>query len=115
MAKKSEQNLEQYQDVRVVATTRIWGIAMGMMAICIPLTAITRTAILPLATITGAAVGTVVVWRSDNKKSKNNSYISQQQIELLEQRMANLETIVSSEDFDLRMKIKQLESGDRNN
>lgn len=84
-----------------------------MLAICIPLSAVTKSGpILPLATLTGAAVGTAAVWRSDDKKSKSNS-LPQQKVELLEQRIANLETIVSSEDFDLRMKIKQLELSDR--
>jgi hypothetical protein len=84
-----------------------------MLAICIPLSAVTKSGpILPLATLTGAAVGTAAVWRSDDKKSKSNS-LPHQKVELLEQRIANLETIVSSEDFDLRMKIKQLELSDR--
>ncbi|MEI2578769.1 hypothetical protein [Scytonema sp. PRP1] len=105
--------MEEHQDVRVAATSRIWGIAVGMLAICIPLSAVTKSGpILPLATLTGAAVGTAAVWRSDDKKSKRNS-LPEQKVELLEQRIANLETIVSSEDFDLRMKIKQLEVSDR--
>ncbi len=112
MAKRAEKNLEHYQDARVAATTRIWGISVGMLAICIPLTAITRSSILPLATITGAAVGTVAVWRSDDKKSKNNKSLPQEKVELLEQRIADLETIVSSDDLDLRSKIKQIESDD---
>ncbi|ARV62111.1 hypothetical protein BZZ01_28885 [Nostocales cyanobacterium HT-58-2] len=113
MAKRAKKNLEEYEDVRVAATSRIWGIAVGMLAICIPLSAVTRSGpLLPLATIAGAAVGTAAVWRSDDKKSKTHS-LAQQKVELLEQRIANLETIVSSDDFDLRMKIKQLESSDR--
>ena len=113
MGKRLKKDLEEHQDVRVAATSRIWGIAVGMLAICIPLSAVTKSGpILPLATLTGAAVGTAAVWRSDDKKSKSNS-LAQQKVELLEQRIANLETIVSSEDFDLRMKIKQLEVSDR--
>lgn len=113
MGKRFKKDLEEHQDVRVAATSRIWGIAVGMLAICIPLSAVTKSGpILPLATLTGAAVGTAAVWRSDDKKSKSNS-LPEQKVELLEQRIANLETIVSSEDFDLRMKIKQLEVSDR--
>lgn len=113
MGKRFKKDLEEHQDVRVAATSRIWGIAVGMLAICIPLSAVTKSGpILPLATLTGAAVGTAAVWRSDDKKSKSSS-LPQQKVELLEQRIANLETIVSSEDFDLRMKIKQLELSDR--
>ncbi|MDZ7957861.1 MAG: hypothetical protein RMY34_08125 [Aulosira sp. DedQUE10] len=108
MAKKSKDSLEQSPDVRVAATSKIWGLTVGILAICIPLSAVTRSgAILPLAAIGGAAAGTVAIWRSDQKKSKNG-YLQQQQIELLETRIANLETIVSNNDFDLHMKIQNL-------
>lgn len=112
MAKKSQPNVEPYQDVRLSATTRIWVITVAILGVCVPLSAVTRSgAILPLVAIGGAAVGTVAVWRSDDKKSKTN-YLQQQQIELLEQRLANLETIVSSDDLNLQMKIKQIEARD---
>jgi hypothetical protein len=112
MAKKSQPNLEQYQDVRLSATTRIWVITVAILGVCVPLSAVTRSgAILPLVAIGGAAVGTVAVWRSDEQKSKTN-YLQQQQIELLERRLANLETIVSSDDLNLQMKIKQIEPRD---
>lgn len=112
MAKKPQHNLEPYQDVRLSATTRIWVITVAILGVCVPLSAVTRSgAILPLVAIGGAAVGTVAVWRSDEQKSKTN-YLQQQQIELLEQRLANLETIVSSDDLNLQMKIKQIEARD---
>ncbi|WP_309472837.1 hypothetical protein [Nostoc sp. ATCC 53789] len=112
MAKKSQPNVEQYQDVRLSATTRIWVITVAILGVCVPLSAVTRSgAILPLVAIGGAAVGTVAVWRSDEQKSKTN-YLQQQQIELLERRLANLETIVSSDDLNLQMKIKQIEARD---
>lgn len=112
MAKKSQPNVEPYQDVRLSATTRIWVITVAILGVCVPLSAVTRSgAILPLVAIGGAAVGTVAVWRSDEQKSKTN-YLHQQQIELLEQRLANLETIISSDDLNLQMKIKQIEARD---
>ena len=112
MGKRFKKDLEEYKDVRVAATSRIWGLTVAMLAICIPLSAVTRSGpILPLAAITGAAVSTTAVWRSDDKKSSNN-LLPQQKVELLEQRIANLETIVSSDDFDLQMKIKQLEANE---
>ncbi|MEC4817222.1 MAG: hypothetical protein SAK29_28725 [Scytonema sp. PMC 1069.18] len=112
MSKRAKKDLEKSEDVRVAATTRIWGISVGILAICIPLSAVTRSGpILPIATIAGATVGTVAVWRSEHKKYQTNA-LPLQTVELLEQRIANLETIVSSEDFDLKMKIKQLESRD---
>ena len=113
MTKQLEKDLEQYKDVRVAATSRIWGIAAGMLGICIPLSAATSSGfILPLALIAGAAVSTVAVWRSGEPQS-NSKYLQLPQVELLEQRIANLETILSSDDLDLQRKIKQLESSDR--
>lgn len=115
MTKTSQPDKEASQDVRVVSTSKVWGITVGILAICIPLSAVTRSGpILPLAAIGGATVGTVAIWRSDDKKSKA-AYLQPQQVELLEQRIANLETIVSNEEFDLKMKIKQLEARDRGN
>ena len=100
------------RDVRVTATSKIWTIATGMLAICIPLVAVTRSgAILPLAVISGAAVGTVAVWRSSNNQS-NNSLLLTHKIKELEQRLANLEIICSSQELDLQNKIRQLESKD---
>jgi hypothetical protein len=102
------------QDPKVISTTRIWGITVGILAVCIPLSAVTNSgAVLPLAAIGGATVGTIAIWRSDERKSK--AALQPQQIEQLEQRVANLETIVSNEEFDLQNKIKQLEERDRSN
>ncbi|MBW4478377.1 MAG: hypothetical protein KME54_16325 [Tolypothrix brevis GSE-NOS-MK-07-07A] len=107
MAKKSEKNEPQPEDIRVSATTKIWGLTVAILAICVPLSAVTRSgAIIPLAAIGGAAIGTVAVWRSDKKYQ--NQVLSPQQVELLEQRIADLETIVSGDDYDLRMKMKRL-------
>lgn len=108
MAKKSDKNFPQPEDIRVSATTKIWGLTVVILAICVPLSAVTRSgAIIPLAAISGAAIGTVAVWRSDEKKYQNQA-LSPQQVQLLEDRIADLETIVSGDDFDLRMKIKRL-------
>jgi hypothetical protein len=110
VAKKSEKNGPQPEDIRVSATTKIWGLTVAILAICVPLSAVTRSgAIIPLAAIGGAAIGTVAVWQKDEKKYQNQA-LSPQQVELLEERIADLETIVSGDDFDLRMKIKRLQA-----
>lgn len=112
MIKRSQNSLEDFPDVRVATTAKIWGITVGILALCIPLSLVTRSGpILPLAAIGGATAGTVAMWRSDDKKSLINEK-QQQQIDLLEQRIANLETIVSSNDFDLHTKIQQLNTND---
>ncbi|MCX7592278.1 MAG: hypothetical protein N2235_00690 [Fischerella sp.] len=107
MTKNKPGNLDQ--DVRVTATSKIWGITVGILAVCIPLSAVTKSGpLLPLAAIAGAAVGTVAVWRYDDQESRTN-YLQPQQLQKLEQRIENLETIVSSYDFDMQRKLKQLE------
>ncbi len=106
MARKPE------TDIRVAATSKIWGIATAMLALCIPLSAVTRSGpILPLAVISGAAVGTVAVWRSSDNQSKTSPLLTNS-IKELQQRVANLEIICSSQELDLLNKIKQLESKD---
>ncbi|BAT52885.1 unknown protein [Nostoc sp. NIES-3756] len=110
MGKRSPKYSDPSQDIKVATTTKIWGLTLGMLAICIPLSAVTRSgAIIPLAALGGATAGTLAIWRSDEKKSKP-PYFSGQEIELLEQRIANLETIISSDDSDLHQKIHRLES-----
>ncbi len=114
MATRSQNSLEQSPDIRVATTGKIWGMTVGILALCIPLSVVTRSGpVLPLAAIAGATASTVVMWRSDEKKSQIN-YQSQQHIELLEQRIANLETIGSSHDLDLQIKIQQLETNHSN-
>lgn len=99
------------KDIRVAATSKIWTFATGMLAICIPLSAVTRSGpILPLAAIAGAAAGTYVVWRDPENQLKNNLLTGD--VKKLEQRIANLETIISNQELDLDRKIKQLESKD---
>ncbi len=102
---------QHQKDIRLAATSKIWTFATGMLAICIPLSAVTRSGpILPLAVITGATAGTYVVWRNPENQSRNN--LSPGNVKELEQRIANLEAIVSHQELDLDRKIKQLESKD---
>ena len=104
MARKTE------KDIRVAATTKIWGFATAMLALCIPLSPVTRTgAILPLAVIAGAAVGSFAVWRNSDNQPRNSPLLTNN-VKELEQRVANLEIICSSQELDLQKKIKQLES-----
>lgn len=105
MARKPE------SDIRVAATSKIWTIATGMLALCIPLVAITKSgAILPLAVISGAAVGTVAVWRGSDNQSR--SPLLTKSINKLEQRVANLEIICSNQELDLQHRLNQLDSKD---
>ena len=115
MGKKREKNreLSSGKDIKVITTKKIWEMTVGILAICIPLAAVTKSGpILPLAAIAGATLSTVAVWRAEEKKSTSPDVLSQQ-LEILQQRLANLETIVSSEEFDLNNKIKNLEITDQ--
>lgn len=101
---------EQFEKEKAKITSTIWGCATGMLAICIPLSAASNSGpIIPIAVVAGAAAGTVAVWRSD-KKSQNA--LQPDRLQRIEQRLGDLETIVG-DDLELRLKIKQLESGDR--
>lgn len=96
------------KDIRVAATSKIWLFATGMLAICIPLVAITHSdAIIPLVVMASAAISTVAVWGGFGKGSINASTKSMQE---MEQRIANLETICSSQELELHSKLKRLES-----
>lgn len=97
-------------DNRVAATKQIWGFATGMLALCIPLSPATRSGpILPLAVVTGAAIGTVAVWQSSNRETSNNLANS---IQSLEQRVADLETICSSPEIELQRRFRRLDRED---
>ena len=97
-------NTTNKKDTRVDATFIIWGCATGMMAICIPLVSVSKSGfILPLAVILGASVSTVSVWRSDKQKSLKYSHNLQQ----IEQRVRDLETICSSDNI-ITNKFEQL-------
>ncbi|HEY9725800.1 MAG TPA: hypothetical protein V6D50_05050 [Chroococcales cyanobacterium] len=105
---------ESQRDIRFAATSRIWAFATGMLAICIPLTAVARSGpILPLAVITGAAVGTRAVWKSSDKNSGNSNLSLPNSVEALEERIANLETIIGSEDINFRRRLHQVDTSDR--
>ena len=88
------------QDIRLAATQKIWSLAIGMFAICIPLSNATNSgAILPITVVVGATLGTASVWRASTKESINNSQVSGK-IKQLEERVANLETIITSENIN---------------
>lgn len=78
---------------KVRATATIWGVATGMLAICIPLVPVTGGGIiLPLLVILGASGGTVAVWLS-SQQSEREAIRLAQKVEILEERIITLETI----------------------
>lgn len=81
---------------KVQATSAIWGCAIGMLGVCIPLVAITESGIiLPLLVILGAGGGTAAVWLAPNQNQPKKAYLTQT-MKALEERVTNLETIYTS-------------------
>ena len=81
---------------KVKATSSIWGYATGMLAICIPLVAITESGVLlPFLVALSAAGGTAAIWFSPDKPKQEEIALTQT-VKALEERVINLETIYVS-------------------
>ncbi len=99
------------EDIRVKLLGTIWGCAMGMLGICIPLMAVAGrsmgdfAAVLPLGVVAGAASASIAVLShfkgsaSSAAATHDARQMTQQATRLheLEERLANLETINSFE------------------
>ncbi|MDJ0535584.1 MAG: hypothetical protein QNJ70_24370 [Xenococcaceae cyanobacterium MO_207.B15] len=97
--KKTSKNAK---DARLRATSKIWSLAVAMLAICIPLSAVTKSGpILPLAVVVGTTLGTASVWRGSTEELTTDSQKSDK-IKQLEGRIADLETIITSEEINWR-------------
>ncbi|MDJ0649354.1 MAG: hypothetical protein QNJ60_11670 [Xenococcaceae cyanobacterium MO_188.B19] len=106
MSPSSKKSSNNSQDIRLAATSKIWSLAIGMLAICIPLSGVTKSGpILPIAVIFGASWGTTSVWSASTEESTGNSETSEK-IEQLEGRIADLETIITSEEIKWRSSIE---------
>lgn len=102
---------EQKTSYQVRTAAIIWGFATAMLAICIPLTKITKTGvILPLSVIIGATGSTIAVCRSSTRADRNKITQSQDRFARLETRIIDLEAICSTQEFDRERTFKQLES-----
>jgi len=107
------QNCRNNSDPRTKSTSIIWGCAVGMFALCIPLVRLTKSAaIIPFAIALGAGASTAAVWRSD-RKTQNRSEHEQQALRAIEERIANLETIASHGKLDTQYQFKPLDSQQR--
>ena len=75
------------------ATSMIWGCAVGMFALCIPLTEVAGSGpILPTLVIEGAIMGTAAVWFTPGKHRKEEMLA----IKALEDRIIDIEAICTS-------------------
>ncbi|MBD2103080.1 hypothetical protein [Leptolyngbya sp. FACHB-261] len=94
------------KDVRLAATQKIWAYGTGMLALSLIFGPVKNSVALPSTIVVGTAISTALVWRSTNKRSESSLALP----EALEQRVANLEEIVSSEELELRERLRKLES-----
>jgi hypothetical protein len=104
------------EDLRLSATKTVWFGAVAMLGTCIPLVALLGkgAGIIPVAVIIGASIVTTRIWKSTPSSfpTQGNlpSSLPQGEAQRLAQRLANLETIVTREDWDLQERIKRLEN-----
>lgn len=81
-----EPKLVAIKDGRVAAIAIIWGTATGMLALCIPMLAIVRSAIvLPFVVVIMAGLATMTIWRNSHAQVLTHWQ--------LEDRVQNLEAI----------------------
>lgn len=85
------------ENPKVRATSAIWGFAIGMLGVCIPLVAITESGIiLPLLVALSATGGTAAVWLSPEQRQREEASRLAQRMKRLEERVIDLETIYVS-------------------
>ena len=81
---------------KVQATETIWGCAICLLALSIPLVAITESGIiLPLLVILSTGGGMAAVWFAPDKRPQAEAHLIQT-MKALEERVMNLETIYVS-------------------
>lgn len=91
----------------------IWGGAVGMIALSIPLAAILHDSaalLLPLAVIVGATIVTSRIWGKSLPVVLEAAPEPLRQNLRLEERLSNLETILTREDWSLKERIERLEN-----
>lgn len=112
----SEQEPNNQDSIRAQLTTKIWGCAVGMLGISIPLSAIVGHAgngggfaavIIPLSVIGGAAVSTMAIWNPFSARRKESPAQDTGRVAELEERVASLEMILSYEEKLLESKMRQ--------
>jgi hypothetical protein len=91
----------QRADSRIAALGGIWSGAIVMLALCIPLAAVSRSANLPLIVIVGTGLVSLYIWQSGSaarKEDTSEADALRDKIKELEERLANVEVINRFED-----------------
>lgn len=106
MTSPSQKLSKNAKDIRLKATSKIWSLAIALFAICIPLSAATRSGpILPLAVVVGTTLGTRSIWKGSSEEATSSRQTAEK-IKQLEGRIADLETIVTSEEINWRQSLE---------
>jgi hypothetical protein len=92
-------------DGRLKGTVIVWVFATMLFTVSIPVAALMQSALLPLVVLGGATLATALVWLLGNRTQT----ASQKRIDELEERIANLETLIcfSSRDDDASVSFLQ--------
>ena len=92
---------------RVMMTTRLWGFAVAMIALSVPMIGIggEDMMVLPVLVMFATTLSTIVVWRSGSKRSDEMAMLSHN-IRELNQLLARQQ--INSHDDDLKRKIEEL-------
>jgi hypothetical protein len=92
-----EKNPDRDRDIRLQATIWIWALSIPLFFGCVPICALSAVGILlPIFVLLALAIGTASIWFFSN----NVPSAMKQQIEQLQARTSELETIVCQEDID---------------
>jgi hypothetical protein len=103
---------EESKEVKAKLIQKIWKYATGMLAISAIFGIVRGSNLLPVIVASGASVSSMVIWCASDKRDRDANV----EIKKLQQRVADLETIVSSDDLNVQNHFKQLEQNqsDRN-
>lgn len=111
MTSPTQKTSKNAQDIRLKATAKIWSLAIALFAICIPLSAATRSGpILPLAVVVGTTLGTRSIWKGSSEEATSSRQTAEK-IKQLEGRIADLETIITSEEINWRYSLEPSSQG----
>ncbi len=110
----SQPSKSKPSDERAKAVGGVWRAAIAMLALSIPLCAILRSAMIPIAVIVGAALVTLYVWSNggagkDAEPSENEAL--REKIKELEERLANVEVINRFEDRLAEKQLRKAQEG----
>ena len=101
MSAKSKTHEQPVQDARPDAIGQVWGTAIGMLAVCIPLCVLLKSGAIPIIVIVGAVLVSMHIWQTESRQTADadeEAEALRTRIAELEERLANVEVINSFEE-----------------